>query len=285
MAEALAPSLTITGEPAEERDGDEWLILLLALLETRRRDAFRFWAGGVSQEYSGLIDATAYGTSGELPPSRDRPLWWFLLDEQRYGLDRRRVPDVAVFAAVDTFTATVEQRVTANTSAMTAGTLTVDQWQSATVNNLLLAAYVLWAVGRGGLSQVTPENERTLARSVADQAVYLQKFAADVAADRYADPDPILRRAALYVADARQQHEAARRVSHMDAGFTVEANVLGNADHCTGGTDALPDCPTLTRIGWAPIGTLPRPGLRLCRWNCKCRMAYGRDREATVPTV
>jgi hypothetical protein len=288
MAEALAPSLTITGEPAEERDESDWFELFLALLIAGHRDAERLWLSLVPEGYGGMFNATAYGSSGELPTRRDRPFWWFLRDEQRYGRDTQRVPESAIFQAVYTFTSAVGDRVNANTSAMTVGTLAINQWQATNLNTLLLYTLAVWAVGRGGISQVTADDKQAIARHVAGQAVYQESFANDVFAGRYTDPDPILRRAALYVADARQQHEAARRVSHMAAGFTVEANVLDSeAEHCAPDPrqPGVPDCPTLTRIGWAPIGTLPRPGQRLCRWNCKCRMAYGRDREATVPTV
>lgn len=44
-----------------------------------------------------------------------------------------------------------------------------------------------------------------------------------------------------------------------------ERNILGPGEHC-------PECVALTALGWRPQGSMPRPGRRLCKKNCKCKI-------------
>jgi hypothetical protein len=285
MTELLAATdLRILGDPDAERSDDEWAALLLILLANQDR-ARRSWRLYGPPQFAGLVDATAYETVADIPDAP--PVWWFLTLRQRYGIaSRRMVPDGTVRAAFDQYTAGVAEQVRSNTTALTTGAITLLQWQQVTRDLLIDEQLVAAAVARGGVSRVNEEDRQRLAVALAFQFVRNGVFARALADGQYADADPVLRRALQYVADASQQYQATRRVSHIDAGFLFEANVLDEAaEHCVGGTDETPDCPTVTAVGWARIGQLPAIGARLCKWNCRCRWAFTRTDDVPVPTV
>ncbi|HEV7299015.1 MAG TPA: hypothetical protein VGN72_06575 [Tepidisphaeraceae bacterium] len=277
MAEALAiPDLEIVGTPEADREEDEWLFLLPFLLGQRRDAARQSWAAAVPAEYAGMIDATLYAVRQAVPPQP--PAWWFLRDEQRYGIGTRRLvlPD-AVQATVDAYSDAMAAEIERTTRAMMAGSITLSQWQSAMRDTLIAYQIALAAVAGGGVGQLTDEDDRRLAAALAFALVRLGVFARALSDGTYTDPDAVLRRAGYYAADARQQYEASRYASHVAVGYRFAFNVLDAAsESCSDGTPEVPGCVELTEAGWIPIDDMILPGGRRCSFQCRCRVEYRR---------
>lgn len=166
------------------------------------------------------------------------------------------------------------------------GTITIEEfqaWMAQETKNLYVA---LAALGAGGADQLTAEQleavrgEASKAPGLAFSLARLQLFAAAIASGDDGTVESIINRAAAYADSSTSIFEGAKRISHTnvvdDKGrplYAFERNILGEADHCSPGPDTE-GCPELTDAGWVPIGTMPLPGLRTCRQNCKCRMQY-----------
>jgi hypothetical protein len=276
MPEALTDSdLLITGEPDAERPEAEWAALLLLLLADRDR-ARRAWRQSGPPQFAGLIDATAYETNADVPPQP--PVWWWLVERQRYGIgSRRMVTDSAVRASVDEYIAAQGEIVRRSTSALLAGVITLAQWQQIQRDVMIDTRLVVAAVASGGIERVTDDDLSLIALALAYQFVRNQAFARDLADDRYRDADPVLRRAGWYIDDARQQYEASRVRAHVAAGYEQAINVLdARSESCVDGTPDVPDCVSLTEAGWMPIEKMVPPGQRRCGFNCRCFLDFRR---------
>ncbi len=151
-----------------------------------------------------------------------------------------------------------------------AGAITLDQWRlsmRAVVKNTHLYSA---ALAKGGWARLTPADYGRVGQAVRFHYAHLDRFRADLEAGLPLD-GRYLRRAESYAHGGRSLYEAIHRLDLSAAGAVEERNILDQriADerHCV-------ECPTLSELGWVPIGTLPVPGKRECRSWCYCRIEY-----------
>jgi hypothetical protein len=257
-------------EAARRRKQDEddlWMLLLLAIDEDEPQT---LWRRLVPSAFSGLLDLDGFTWEP---------------GEQVYRSDTgTTVNGSAVQRLVLTASHATEIDIERSlTDAIKDGSPeSLDVWHDAVVEQLVDLYAAAGAAGVGGIDNLTEDDLHT----IADRVEAAQTNVADIIHEmRQTDPQvsvaQAVNRAGMNASGAHTVFQQTRRSSHAgiigadgNATFTMEKNVLTQtAEHCT-------ECPSLSREGWLPIGTMPAPGLRQCRGNCKCHMEYGTDYEA-----
>ncbi len=148
------------------------------------------------------------------------------------------------------------------------GRIALDEWQSRMVQNLKNLHLSQASVAKGGASQMTQADFGRVGRTLRFQYERLRRFALEIEAG-IVSPGAIEARAAMYARSGNSTYEEFRRFAASDAGFDEERRRLGPAEHCS-------DCVAFARLGWQPIGSLPRIGDSICLVNCKCTFEFRR---------
>jgi hypothetical protein len=189
------------------------------------------------------------------------------------------------------FAAAVGAELALATEALIAGETPIEVWQTQFGRTLRRAHLAMGAFAVGGFSRLIPADLKTLFGEVRFNLRKLRRFAraTEHGDARAGSEDAIRHRSTLYGDRLNTLYELIRGDSHMRARgpdgvalFTQEINVLGQADHCDkntpeGAARPEPGCVQETARGWVPIGTLSRPGERLCTMQCKCGLKYRGD--------
>jgi len=192
----------------------------------------------------------------------------FLFDEsaQRYRdqPSGRFVSPRAIDAAVDQVIQTGADHMLVMTQQLQLGNVSLADWQQGMAAEMKLLHTGAAALGNGGWSQMTQADWGWTGQQIRAQYAYLRNFAHDIASGKQPMDGRLLARAAMYADAARATGKNMQRRAGILAGHTMERNILGVAEqHC-------PDCPSLSAMGWVPIGTLTPIGGRSCRSRCVC---------------
>lgn len=201
------------------------------------------------------------------------------------------VPWTTIKAATIATIANVEKKVRGLSDSMVAGDVELADWQHQVAAYSKSAEIAAAAVARGGIDRLSADELATSSEKIpsvpadvattGDQVLYqykrLQLFAGQIE-QRHPLADSTLKienRAVLYPRQAVTFAEQVRNREAKLVKMIEEMNVLGAGEHCfSKAGEAIPDCPSQSNYGWAPIGTLTPIGLRLCAMNCKCHMRY-----------
>jgi hypothetical protein len=277
VTEVVETTIAPRGKP--RKHDDEELLLLALLLLGDAADAVRAWDRYSNKRYRVMLLATAI----ESPDARPRG-WWFDVEEQRYGFGPRFLSPEQMRQAVESVRESSKAAASALAVAMMTGTLEIDLWQDGFMSLLKPLALAWAALGKGGIARVDGDDLQAASASLAFSFRRLDRFArqAAVGSPQASTLPQVENRAAAYAATASMLFEDRRLVAHIAAGFDEEQNILGQAEHCTHEPllPDVPDCLGETSKGWVGIGQLSRPGQRLCKWNCKCRLGFRRSEEA-----
>lgn len=179
------------------------------------------------------------------------------------GASGRFVSAAKVRAALDTALDRAEQAVAANTEALRAGTIDLATWQTQMAREVKNVHLASAALAKGGWAQMSPADLGRAGQRIRTQYEYLRNFAAQIASGEQRLDGTLGRRAGLYVQAGRTTYHAQEREERRKRGATEERNVLHASDSCAGCLDA-------DALGWVALGTLPLPGTRLCKTNCRC---------------
>lgn len=279
--------MTLIAEPITRPQGkarkwtDDEIALLALLLLADVDDALLIWTSLAPRAYRDLLTAQAFPDVRQEDKATLPPLW-FDVHSQRYGLaDRGFIRQAAIIAAVDDFRDTASEQASTAVAAVYAGTVDVEVWQAETAQTLRSVALATVAAGVGGTGRLSGDDLNASSNGLTFHLERLQRFAEDIAGGRLT-AEAAQRRAALYPESiVVGNYDVTRQRSHDVAGFTLERNILDpDADHCRRTVTTppgVPDCPELTRAGWLPIGSMPAPGLRICKWNCRCHFDFRRE--------
>jgi hypothetical protein len=276
----VAPAETVV---QRRRRSERDLLLLALLFLGDADDGVLQWDTYAPRPYRGLLKASVFDNvrdeAGELPP------FWFDVETQRFGISRRGfIPMKSIFAAFDQFIANVGRAASASVASVFAGG-DLDTWQSQMEQQSRATAVASTLLAVGGVDGLTDDYLSAASKGLQFPLKRLERFASQIDAG-IVTAESAGRRAAMYsqaIATGTGGFDGIRRMSHAAASFLLEANVLDPvADHCTRRIwtpPDLPSCPELTRLGWVPINTMALPGLRICRWNCRCHMRYARTTQ------
>jgi hypothetical protein len=270
--EIAAQRLRTQGE-AKKRDRDALALLaLISATDLQRIDST--WNRLAPRPYRWLTAAPSslYGT----PLG---PIFWFDPQRLQYGHGTRGlIPPAAIVSALRAFNANAAAELARLTAAAGSGQLSIPTWQDAMTQAVKDFRLVNAAVGRGGRANLTEGDMVTVADDLEYQLGRLDRFAVQMEEETAAgSPGAAGARAGNYASAAISAFSGMRRRAATAAGYLVERNLLGQAEHCAPDPRRpnIPNCPSLTRRGWLSIGTLPDIGDRLCLWNCKCTIEYG----------
>lgn len=182
------------------------------------------------------------------------------------------VSERAVRDAVDRTADLASRRMGDLTARFRAGEITAVEWQTESMAVIKQATIAAALAGYGGRQNMSSEKWGYVGYRVKEQFVYFRKFAEDMLSGRQRWNGRADARARLYGQSARQTYTDIRRREAATSGHIYERNILGAAEHCN-------QCVGETSRGWVPIGMLVPPGRRTCRGNCRCSLAYSRQRE------
>lgn len=273
-------TLQITGQakrkPAE-RKREEWLLLLSLLLLSDVDDSTAWWSQIAPPKYTGMLTGTG---------------WTYNPGLMQWTRASNPLPSPVVKQAVVLAVTEAEATVGTLTKLMTTGGMKLDQWQDQMLSLVKRTQIAVSAVARGGIDSLpagelgrTAENipgDPGEVASTGDMVAYqtdrLQRFAEQIerGQDGADTADKIESRSKLYVRQAIAGYEEARRRTGAAIGVAEAINVLDSAaEHCLPSkVDPLPDCPSISRAGWMALEAMPPIGLRRCRMNCRCSLAF-----------
>lgn len=151
-------------------------------------------------------------------------------------------------------------------------TVSLKEWQAGMRDVIRDVQLLGVATAKGGLGQLTDEDQKFAAELIRQQIDYLLRFARQIKSGKQRLDGRLIDRAGMYASagriaywrtQAEMQFQAAGQ-----AGYDLaEHNVLGPAEHCD-------ECLEQTALGWVPIGTLIPVGERRCLSKCKCGIRY-----------
>lgn len=214
--------------------------------------------------------------TGEIPSERSR--YRFNADLVRYvAPNGRTVKPEAIKQQVTTFTAAAESEAAALAARMTAGTLSIPEWQTQTAELVKAVHVAAFVIGRGGVQQLADVSG--LQEIVRFQIDRLLVFAKGTADGSVSDAKAI-QRAKLYAAAANGSFEQGHGDAWRATGIAVEMrNVLQEgAEHCQE-EFGRPGCVQEAARGWVPLGSMTWPGERACLSRDLCRIEYRRKRD------
>jgi hypothetical protein len=142
------------------------------------------------------------------------------------------------------------------------------KFQREFAQNIKLQHLQSYIVGKGGVDKMTDKDYLAVGREMTKQYGYLRKFAQAIAKGEQSEAQ-ILYRSSLYSESARSSYWAGLEAAAIEAGCTLEKNVLSPAENC-------PGCVKYARMGKVKVGTIPPPkrGDRDCKMSCLCRKVY-----------
>lgn len=193
-------------------------------------------------------------------------------DRYRDASTGRFVPERTVNAWIADFGRAAGSEMSAHTSRLVTGTLSLAEWESgmrAMVKDAHLAAAM---AAHGGRQRMSQSDYGYVGSQVKEQYERLNAWARELGSGAAPLDGRAEARAALY---GKAAHSTGAKMLARDrqrSGARRERNVLGDAEHCSG-------CLAATGRGWVPLGTLPPVGSRDCRANDRCRIEYS-DAEA-----
>ncbi len=273
---AIQPDLTIKGKAPERKD-DDWLLLLAILTFADVTEGQDWWAQIAPTRYRTML--TGQG-------------WTYNPSLMQWTRGSAPLPSATVKNAVIVAATEAENEAAGLARLLTTGALNLRAWFDQMLAMVKRTQVAVAAVARGGVDQLpASELARTVERipaspaqvqSTGDMVVYqvdrLQRFAEQIekGIEGADTAEKIENRAKLYVRQAIAGYEEARRRTGAAIGVKDAINVLDSAaEHCLPSkTDPLPDCPSIRKAGWMPLEAMPPIGLRRCRMNCRCQLAF-----------
>jgi hypothetical protein len=145
------------------------------------------------------------------------------------------------------------------------------EWHDLTRADIAAGHLAATVVAYGGFNVITPDEYAVGERAAAFHASYFDNFVGGLFTGAILLDSAFPNRTSLYALSFFSTYENAVREREKAAGKTEEKNVLGLADHCSGG---LISCTGETAKGWVAIGTLSAIGARQCLTRCRCHFEF-----------
>ncbi len=152
------------------------------------------------------------------------------------------------------------------------GKISVQSWYDTFRGSVKSMHGVAASLARGGWAQMSEENWTLTRQITQEQLGYLNNLAQGLDTGSIKKDGNFLRRVQQYVAASRSTQEEIKRQVMLGTA-THEKRKLGPADHCRT-RDGVEGCWELFKLGWVPVGTLPRIGDTPCRQNCHCTFMW-----------
>jgi hypothetical protein len=179
---------------------------------------------------------------------------------------RAKVTRIQVRTALDKYLQAKSKETAALAEQLRNREITIAGWQAQMrelIANVHLNAALL---AKGGKAQMTQADYGRAGSLIKFEYQQLEKFAIQIEQGLPLDGH-FLQRAGQYAHAARHSYHVIDRREQEGRGKDEERNVLHAGDSCDG-------CLSADASGWQPLGTLPLPGDRDCKRNCKRTLIY-----------
>lgn len=164
--------------------------------------------------------------------------------------------------------------------------ISLETFQEATAKSIKTLWLQQYALGRGGVNQVSSTEWLAVGRSIREQYGYLRGFAEDInrgySIGKDGQPIPMSEakfraRLKLYSKASRTSFEMGKQQVARSINRNFMWRTLGATDrHCS-------ECLSYRAAGIRPIGSLPLPGQACsCRGNCLCTAHYSSTIEEAL---
>lgn len=167
---------------------------------------------------------------------------------------------------------------------MTIGKLLIDRkislstWEEATAKTIKQQTILQYAIGRGGVAQLSARDYGIIGAKLKNQYGFLRGFSEDLKAGRLSEAQ-FWARLKLYAAATGGAYESGRSESHKAAGYRWEKRIRNARESCG-------DCIGYAERGWQAIGSLPNPKEACaCAANCQCSKEYSDRAEKPTDSV
>jgi hypothetical protein len=204
-----------------------------------------------------------------------KPAWSRFVAGVATPADRR----ASVVALIDVTRASLVTLTTDFAARFQRARMTLAGWSSRFMD-ALSAGTVAAAMAATGAATLAPADLDNAVAAIEEQRRYQERFRDQLAvgallllaprplgalARSLRDVSPVVaNRAGMYADSLWQAAQDVLRDNMRRSGYDEERRRLGEASrHCT-------VCPSLSRLGWQPIGSLPRIGESPCRSRCRC---------------
>jgi hypothetical protein len=162
------------------------------------------------------------------------------------------------------------------TRMLSAGDITLDQWQGSVREALKLVHVQAAIIGNGGRETMGATDWGRIGQRLRVEYAFLQGFARDLLGASVSSA-MALARIGLYAQSVRGSFWEGASIRQEKQGYSLMRRILDSqAKHCQ-------DCLDYSARGMVPIGSVPLPGQRCaCRANCRCSVKYFRQQAPTV---
>jgi len=148
------------------------------------------------------------------------------------------------------------------------GTVSSDEFQVEMSNAIRISNSAMFALGRGGLRAMTPDDFAGLENHLSSELGYLDEFMAAISRGELS-PRQIQARVNLYAEAPWEAYAQGEYLNNKAVGFEEMRRIAVD----DGGTCG--DCHDYAAQGWQPLGKLPMPGKgSVCGRRCRCYVEY-----------
>ena len=149
--------------------------------------------------------------------------------------------------------------------------INVKTFETAVAAQLKTAHINSYALGKGGVGQLTQRDYGIMGAELKKEYQYLRNFAQEIKQNNLS-PDQIRARLAMYADGLHGSRELGKLEGHRSAGYIWEKrDTPRDGESCA-------DCIRYQNQGWVPLGTSPNPGDRCrCRSRCRCSKSFSKD--------
>jgi hypothetical protein len=180
------------------------------------------------------------------------------------GPDGRFITERTMQGALVALSDASAERMAGLASRLQAGSLKLAEWQAGMMAEIKTTHLAAALAAKGGRQMMSPADFGAAGAQIKVQYQHLGRWAADIVSGKAALGDGLVSRARLYARASASTFDAMRIRDARNSGAEMEErNLSHSADPCG-------ECPTLSRRGWVPLGTLPPVGTRQCVANCRC---------------
>jgi hypothetical protein len=148
--------------------------------------------------------------------------------------------------------------------------INVSTFETAVAKQLKEAHINSYALGKGGVKQLTQRDYGIMGAELKKEYQYLRNFTQEIKQGNLS-PNQIRARLEMYADGLHGSRELGKLEGHRAAGYIWEMRSIHSSESCA-------DCLRYQGQGWMPLGTLPNPGDRCrCRSRCRCSKSFKKD--------
>lgn len=198
--------------------------------------------------------------------------WTYDLKSHRYRSEEtgRFLSAKAVEALTEAYIAQQKEKLVSLGDRFISGKIDARQWEDQFAKTLKEVLVNSYALGRGGMKQMTSRDLGITSAMMREQYLYLRNFTNETMRGRLTEAQ-FRARQNLYIEKAYSAYWMGRLEAHRAAGYLYERDIIQPGENCS-------SCLRIAARGWVRLGTNPPIGVdRICKNNCRCRKEFSKE--------